>query len=245
VLVVGGNGLTEAVTAAGFKLATAAVERPAAVIQGLSPAMGWRDLEEAAYAIESGSAYFATNLDKSLPTEFGFAPGNGAMVQALVTTTGVRPMASGKPNALIFHLAAQRVGARRPLVIGDRLDTDLAGARNAEYPGLMVLTGVSSAAEALLAPPAERPSLIARDLRCLSQPHRAPVLKDGRWTCGEAVAWVDGNRLVVEDPLQGRAGPSTEELVSDFALRAAAAAAWEAADQGVMLDRESIPPQFG
>jgi HAD superfamily hydrolase (TIGR01450 family) len=239
VMVVGGQGLTEAVTKAGFKLATGAIERPAAVIQGLSPTLQWRDLEEGAYAIEGGAQYFATNLDKSLPTEFGLAPGNGAMVQALVATTGVVPRSAGKPHALIFHLAAERARARRPLVVGDRLDTDLRGANNAGYPGLMVLTGVSTAADALLAPPQERPSLIGRDLRCLASPHPAPERDDLRWICGGAAAWVDGNRLVVEDPAADDAAAP-----SDGAVRAALAAAWEAADDGVVLDRASIPPSF-
>jgi HAD superfamily hydrolase (TIGR01450 family) len=239
VLVVGGHGLSEAVTAAGFKLATAAIERPAAVIQGWNPALQWRDLEEAAYAIEGGSAYFATNLDKNIPTEFGLAPGNGAMVQALVVTTGVVPKASGKPHALIFHLAAARADAKRPFVIGDRLDTDLGGANNAGYPGLLVLTGVNTAADAFLARPPERPRLIGGDLRCLARPHRAPV-RDGRhWVAAGARAWVDGNRLLVEDG----AAPAGA-APSDEAVRAAAAAAWEAADDGVVLDRDSIPPQF-
>ncbi|MDR3359500.1 MAG: HAD-IIA family hydrolase [Bifidobacteriaceae bacterium] len=239
VLVVGGNGLGEAVTAAGFKLATAAIERPAAVIQGWNPALQWRDLEEAAYAIEAGAAYFATNLDKSIPTEFGLAPGNGAMVQALVVTTGVAPKASGKPHALIFHLAAARAKATKPFVIGDRLDTDLGGAANAGYPGLLVLTGVNTAADAFLARPPERPSMIGRDLRCLALPHLAPVRHDGRWVAGAARAWVDGNRLVVED-----AEPLGEAVPSDAAVRAAAAASWEAADDGVVLDRDSIPAEF-
>ncbi|MDR0592304.1 MAG: HAD-IIA family hydrolase [Bifidobacteriaceae bacterium] len=238
VLVVGGNGLTEAVAKAGFKLATAAVERPAAVIQGWSPTLAWRDLEEACYAIEAGSAYYATNLDKNIPTEFGFAPGNGAMVQAVVATTGVRPKASGKPDPLIFRLAADRGQAVHPLVIGDRLDTDMAGANNAGYTGLLVLTGVSTAADALAARPAERPHLIARDLRGLGQAHRAPVEDGGYWVCGPARAWVDGNRLMVEDPDPDERGPSNQ------AVRAAAAAAWTAADHGVILERESIPPEF-
>ncbi|MDR1634672.1 MAG: HAD-IIA family hydrolase [Bifidobacteriaceae bacterium] len=238
VMVVGGNGLTEAVAKAGFKLATAAVERPAAVIQGWSPTLGWRDLEEACYAIEAGSAYFATNLDLSIPTEFGFAPGNGAMVQAVVVTTGVRPKASGKPDPLIFRLAAERRQAINPLVIGDRLDTDMAGANNAGYPGLLVLTGVASAADAFVACAAERPSMIARDLTALAEPHQAPAARSDHWACGPARAWVDGNRLVVEDPSPDQAGPSNQ------AIRAAAAAAWEAADEGVILDRDSIPPEF-
>jgi hypothetical protein len=162
------------------------------------------------------------------------------MVQALVCTTGVRPIASGKPDPLIFRLAQTRVGAKRPLVIGDRLDTDLAGARNSSIPGLLVLTGVSSAADAFTARPGERPGLIARDLRALAQPHPAPLRRDGRWVAGSASAWMDGNRLVF---VEGT--PTDDAVPSDQLIRAAAAAAWEAADQGVQLDRESIPAEFG
>ncbi|MDR1441816.1 MAG: HAD-IIA family hydrolase [Bifidobacteriaceae bacterium] len=244
VLVVGGNGLTGAVTGAGFELVAAASELPQAVIQGWSPALTWRDLEEACYAIEAGAAYYATNLDRNIPTESGLAPGNGAMVQAVVLTTGVRPKASGKPDPLIFRLAASRRGAGNPLVIGDRLDTDMAGAKNAGYVGLLVLTGVTSAADVLTAAPHERPQLIARDLTALARPHAAPVQREGRWICGEAVAWVDGNRLAVND------GPAGEELdpaldgPSNEVVRAAAAAVWEAMDRGVIFDPASIPNSF-
>jgi hypothetical protein len=135
-------------------------------------------------------------------------------------------------------LAAERGQAVNPLVIGDRLDIDIAGANNAGYAGLLVLTGISSAADAFVARPAERPQLIARDLRALSQPHEAPFEDGGYWVCGSARAWVDGNRLVVEDPRPEPADPSNQ------VIRAAAAAAWAAADNGVFLERESIPAEF-
>jgi hypothetical protein len=81
--------------------------------------------------------------------------------------------------------------------------------------------------------------LIAADLRALSQPHRAPVADAAYWVCGQARAWVDGNRLMVEEPpREPGEGPSAQ------AVRAGAAAAWAATDAGVVLERDSIPRQF-
>jgi hypothetical protein len=174
----------------------------------------------------------------TIPTEFGFAPGNGALVQAVVATTGVRPRASGKPDPLIFKLALERVAAVNPVIIGDRLDTDMAGARNSGYPGLAVLTGVSKAADVFLARANQRPRLIAKDLRALELPHLAPRRSGDIWEDGGARAWVDGNRLVVEDGQPDSDGPSSQ------AIRACAEAVWAAADQGVQIDPESIPAAF-
>jgi HAD superfamily hydrolase (TIGR01450 family) len=224
VLVVGAQGLISAVEEAGFKAVFHADDAPAAVIQGWGPNVGWKDLAEAAYAIGHGAKFFASNLDRTLPTEFGLAPGNGSLVQALVSATGVTPKASGKPQAAIFQLAAQRIGAKNPLVIGDRLDTDLAGANNAGFAGLMVMTGVNRPVDAFLAPPSQRPGLLAWDLRALANPHRAPQLKGERWVSGESEAWVANGRLRVT----AFGGQDT----SDDALRAAAAACWSAIDAG-------------
>jgi len=229
VLVVGGKGLRTAVTAEGFTLVDSADDRPDAVIQGFAPALGWKDLAEAAYAINKGAKFFATNLDLTLPTERGMAPGNGSLVAAVVTATGVTPPAAGKPEPGMFHLAAQRAGAQRPLVIGDRLDTDLKGARAAGIPGLLVLTGVSDVRETLLAPPEHRPSYIGANLGTLAETHPAPVQDGDWWHVGESRAHVVERRLLVD-------GGSAIDKV-----RAACCAAWSAADAGVKLDVETLP----
>ncbi|PZR52552.1 HAD family hydrolase [Xylanimonas oleitrophica] len=232
VLVVGGKGLVTAVAAAGFDVVTSADDRPDAVAQGYSPELGWADLAEAAYAVAGGAWYVASNLDRSLPTARGYAPGNGALVGAVVAATGVEPDSAGKPSPTMYRLAVERAGAVRPLVVGDRLDTDLAGARSGGYAGLHVLTGVSSARDDVLAAPGERPHFIGSDLRSLLEPHPAPVRgADGWWECGERAARVVQGRLEVD-----RRGTIGIDVV-----RAACAAAWAAVDAGEALDASAVP----
>lgn len=228
VLAVGGKGLRSALTEYGFVLVASANDEPDAVVQGFVPDVSWRDLAEASYAIQGGARFFASNLDLTLPNERGIAPGNGTLVGAVITATGVRPTSAGKPEPTMFHLAAASVGSARPLAIGDRLDTDLKGAQAAGMPGLLVFTGVSSARDAILAPADQRPSYIGEDLRCLEQVHPTPVRVGIVWTVGEASASVDGSTLVVD-------GDGID------AVRAACAAAWAAADSGIKVDAGSIP----
>lgn len=232
VLVVGGEGLVTAVRAAGLRVVTSADDAPEAVVQGFAPQVGWPQLAEAAYAVQRGAWFVASNLDLTLPNERGMAPGNGALVGVVRTATGVEPVSAGKPEPTLFHLAAARRGARRPLVVGDRLDTDLAGARAAGYPGLHVLTGVSSARDAVLAVPAERPSFLGSDLRALLVPHAVPVADDGWWMCGGRAARVLDGRLELDD----RRGSTAIDRV-----RAACTAVWAAADAGEAFDPNTVP----
>ena len=243
VLAVGGPGLRTALQGAGLTLVSGADDRPVAVVQGFSPALGWTDLAEAAYAVNAGARYVATNLDMTIPTERGIAPGNGSLVGAVRVATGVVPDSAGKPAPGIFHRAAQRLGSRRPLVVGDRLDTDLAGAVAAGMPGLHVLTGVSDARAAVLAEPGERPTFISPDLTGLLEPHPEPRRRSpGRWVCVNAVAVVAGGRVEVREvDGQVRALEATGEVVVSLnALRALCCAAWEAADAGEPLTE--LPP---
>jgi glycerol 3-phosphatase-2 len=232
VLVVGGRGLVTAVEQAGFRLASGADDAPDAVAQGFAPELGWSDLAEAAYAVAGGAWYVASNRDLSLPTARGFAPGNGALVGAVVAATGVEPDSAGKPAPTMYRLAVDRVGAQRPLVIGDRLDTDLAGARAGGYPGLHVLTGVSGARDAVLAEPALRPHYVGADLRSLLEPHPVPEQAgDGWWRCGARAARVVDGVLEVD-----RQGPQGIDVV-----RAACSAAWTAADAGEAVAASAVP----
>ncbi|QJW36974.1 HAD-IIA family hydrolase [Cellulosimicrobium protaetiae] len=232
VLVVGGPGLVTAVHDAGFVLVESADEKPDAVAQGFAPELGWAQLAEAAYAVQRGAWHVASNLDLSLPTARGFAPGNGSLVGAVRAATGVEPDSAGKPSPTMYRLAIERAGAEAPLVVGDRLDTDLAGARAGGYPGLHVLTGVSTARDAVLAEPHLRPHYVAVDLRGLLEPHPEPVrAEDGWWACGESAARVDDGSLRLD--VRGTATVDT--------VRAAAAAAWASADAGLPVDPSTVP----
>jgi hypothetical protein len=117
-------------------------------------------------------------MDSTLPTDRGLLPGNGALVQALVTATGRHPRVAGKPARPLLDAAAERAGARRPLVVGDRLDTDIAAAVAAGMPSLFVLSGVSTAADLLRAHAEQRPSMVSADLRGLLDPAECAPLSD-------------------------------------------------------------------
>lgn len=167
VLVVGTDALGDEIAAVGLRPVRLASEEPAAVVQGHSTETCWANLAEAALAIRAGALWVAANVDKTLPTERGLLPGNGAMVAALRTATEAEPRVAGKPAPTLMSDALARGDFHAPLVVGDRLDTDIAGANAADLPSLMVLTGVSTAVEAVHARPEEQPTYIAADLRGL------------------------------------------------------------------------------
>lgn len=168
ILVIGADALAEAVEAAGLRTTRSSGDQPRAVVQGFSPDIGWRDLAEACLAIRAGSAWIATNMDTTLPTDRGILPGNGSLVAALATATGQQPLVAGKPERPLLDAAVSRVAAQSPLVVGDRLDTDIAAAARAGIDSLMVLTGVSGVDDVLLTAPSLRPTYIAADLRGLT-----------------------------------------------------------------------------
>lgn len=164
VLVTGSDYLRSLVRQAGYTVVKSAAESPDAVIQGFDPTLGWSDLAEASYAVNSGAAWFATNLDRSVPRERGIAPANGALVEAVSFGTGTYPRAAGKPEPVMFEQAAHALGASAPLVIGDRLDTDILGGNRAGYATALVLTGATTAEEAAAAEGQERPQWLLRTL---------------------------------------------------------------------------------
>ena len=169
VLIVGTDALANEITTVGLRPVRRFQDGPVAVVQGLSMTIGWPDLAEAALAIRAGALWVAANVDPTLPTERGLLPGNGSLVAALRAATGAEPQVAGKPGRQLMKDAVARGDFRAPLVIGDRLDTDIEGANNAGLPSLMVLTGVNTARDAVYAEPAQRPSYIGHDLRSLHE----------------------------------------------------------------------------
>lgn len=219
VLVVGTSGLSDEVAAAGLAPVRSALDRPAAVVQGLAPETSWSDLAEAAVALRAGALWVAGNTDSTYPSPRGPLPGNGALVAALVTATGRTPVVVGKPEPELHRTSVERVGARRPLVVGDRLDTDVLGAVRGGSDSLLVLTGVVQRDELLAAPAGQRPTYVSQDLRGLLRAHLPVELDQGTARCGTAVASWSGSSLHV-----------TGVPDSDEALRAACALSWERAD---------------
>ena len=229
VLVVGGNGLRTALRERGLRPVTNAAVHPQAVVQGYSPDVDYSLLAEGGIAVAAGALFVASNADLTLPSSRGNQPGNGSFMQVIATATGVKPLVAGKPEPPLHNESVLRTGAKHPLVVGDRLDTDIESAVRVDADSLLVLTGVTSPAEAVLAPPEQRPTYVAEDLSGLLEPHPAVTIDDGEFGCVGWTARLNGNQL---------------ELTGDGrridGLRALCAAAWSA-DSG-QLTEESVRP---
>jgi HAD superfamily hydrolase (TIGR01450 family) len=197
VLVVGGDGLVHEVEKAGFLVTRSADDHPAAVVQGFAPEVGWSQLAEAAYALalpedEGGIPWIATNTDWTIPQARGIAPGNGTLVSAVHTAVGRLATVAGKPERPIFDEAVARFGAAKPLFIGDRLDTDIAGAQAAGISSALVLTGIDRPKHVLAAPTHSRPVFILGDLRELHEPYPEVRTKGEVTTVRDAAVRIDG-----------------------------------------------------
>ena len=229
VLVIGGEGLRIPLEERGLRCVSSLDEAPVAVVQGFHADIGWHELSEASYAIQSGLPWYASNTDLTVPTARGIAPGNGSLVQAVRNATGAEPIVAGKPQRALFDETIARVGGTHPLMVGDRLDTDIDGAINAGIDSLVVLTGVSSLQEIADAGREHRPTFVSKDLRGLDEMHHDITIDDDRARCGDAlVDLVDGTVTVKEGD------PSATST-----LRAAVALAWhvrDRSDASVALD---------
>lgn len=200
VLVVGGVGVREALREVGLRPVDRADSGAVAILQGWSPDLTWRTLAEGAFALAAGLAWFVTNTDLTLPTDRGIAPGNGSLVALLARVTGRTPDAvAGKPMAPLLEQASAKLSGSRPIVVGDRLDTDIQGAHGVGLPSLLVLSGVTDLTALLVAGPAMRPTFLAADVAGLLRPHRGAVRHgDGSWSCGRWTATV----VVGSDPTE-------------------------------------------
>ncbi|MDA5285058.1 HAD-IIA family hydrolase [Streptomyces sp. NPDC054904] len=235
VLVIGGEGLRVALRERGLVPVDSAEEEGlAAVVQGYGgPDLAWGRFAEASYAINRGVPWYASNTDLTIPGARGIAPGNGAAVEVVRIATGAEPQVAGKPLPPMHRETVLRTGAKRPLVVGDRLDTDIEGAHNGDVDSLLVLTGVTDAAQLLRAEPKHRPTYVDRDLRGLLTGQPEPTERDGAWRCGgwsavDMGTYLDVSKLVDTD------GTSPVEADGDplDGLRALCAVAWSAAGDG-------------
>ncbi|MCS0606445.1 HAD hydrolase-like protein [Streptomyces sp. LP11] len=222
VLVIGGEGLRVALRERGLTPVESADDDPVAVVQGYGgPDLTWSRFAEASYAVARGVPWFASNTDLTIPSGRGIAPGNGAAVEVVRIATGKEPQVAGKPLPPMHKETIIRTGAERPLVVGDRLDTDIEGAFNGEVDSLLVLTGVTDGPQLLAAPPRHRPTYVDADLRGLltGQPE---ITEEGRgFGCGGWTATAGADRLELDGDGAALDG-----------LRALCAAAWTAAGDG-------------
>ncbi|WAU80549.1 HAD hydrolase-like protein [Streptomyces sp. Qhu-G9] len=222
VLVIGGEGLRVALRERGLEPVESADDEPVAVVQGFGgPDLPWGRFAEASYAVARGVPWFASNTDLTIPSARGIAPGNGAAVEVVRIATGAEPQVAGKPLPPMHRETILRTGAVRPLVVGDRLDTDIEGAFNGEVDSLLVLTGVTDGPQLLAAPPEHRPTYVDADLRGLLTGQPEVVEAGGGFRCGGYTATAGSERLELDgegEPMDG--------------LRALCAAAWTAAGDG-------------
>jgi glycerol 3-phosphatase-2 len=237
VLVVGTAGLEQALRERGLTPVADAKGQVDAVVQGYSPDLNWRLLAEGAIAINRGVPWVATNLDPTVPSPRGPLPGNGSLVAALRYATRVEPVATGKPDPTMHRESLLRSKAKRPIVVGDRLDTDIEGANAVGCPSMLVFSGVTTARELLAATPRLRPTYLAADAGGLLVTHPVTTLVSGGARCGSwraeyANANADGARLTLRRVDGGSAGssdPSKHGAAQDDldALRALCTALWE------------------
>jgi glycerol-1-phosphatase len=239
VYAVGGAGVWSALEEAGLIGVRSAEDHPLAVIQGWGEDLTWNDLNEAAIAIQRGAHWVATNTDPTRPTDRGLVPGNGAAVAAVQAAVTVRPEVAGKPYRPLLEETVQRLGARRPIFVGDRLDTDIAGALNCGLDSLLVLTGSHTVADLLAAEPGQRPTQLGFDLRALLAPVRSVRVEGQRAVCGEQAVRVEAGSVRFDGP------PPVDRGGALDAAWAAAQLVWAAADEGTGTDVERVLAKLG
>lgn len=233
VFLLGGAGLEEALRERSLVPVLEPTDDVEAVVQGYGPDLLWKQVMQGAVLVRSGLPWVASNTDMTIPTAAGVAPGNGALVRLVAEFAEREPQVAGKPMPPLFEETLERVGGERPLVIGDRLDTDIRGAVTMGWDSLLVLTGVTGLEELVGARPEERPTYVAPDLAALAEAQEAPEVTDGAAVLGGWTASVEGDRLEV----------SGQGSLADW-WRVVAAAAWvhlDAAGQPVATDGVQPP----
>ena len=165
VFVIGQDGVREALAGAGLEILQGEPETADLVVVGFDGGATYAKLKTACLLVQRGAKLVATNADASYPAADGLWPGAGALLSVITTTTGAEPEVIGKPFAPLFEAGLRRCGGGRPLVVGDRLDTDIEGAARLGWDTMLVLTGVSGRAD--VEATGVRPTVIAEDVSAL------------------------------------------------------------------------------
>lgn len=183
-LAVGTSALSEQLAGAGFTVVDSPDDQPVAVVQGYHPTIEWPRLEEAAFAIQAGALWYATNPDLTRPSERGIVPGLGSQLAVVRNCVDVDPKIAGKPYRPLLDETVLRLSARKPIFVGDRTDTDILGANNVGMDSLFVFTGAHGKADLAEAPPEFRPTHIGYDASALLEPKREAAFQGQRYSCG-------------------------------------------------------------
>jgi 4-nitrophenyl phosphatase len=139
-------------------------EKAQAVVIGVDREINFAKMSEATLLVRRGIPFYATNPDKTFPTTRGEIPGAGAWISVIVTATGIQPIYAGKPAPYLLELARERLGTtkKETLIVGDRLETDIAGGQAAGCPVALVLSGISTRGQSeVWKPPID---IVAEDL---------------------------------------------------------------------------------
>jgi glycerol-1-phosphatase len=166
--VIGERGIREALRGIGIRLLDGEPEHVDLVVVGWDRSADYGKLRTASLLVQRGARLIATNSDASYPAPDGLWPGAGALLAAVTTTTGATPTIVGKPARPLFEAAAMATGASNPLVVGDRLDTDIAGAAGVGWDSMLVLTGAARPADLPIAK--HLPTYLGRDLSHVGRP---------------------------------------------------------------------------
>lgn len=196
IVLLGGEGLRVALLEAGLE-PVAEPEGAVAVASGYGPDVRWRDIMRVATLVRDGLPYVASNADLTIPTPYGLAPGHGVLVRTITEFAGVGVTVAGKPERPLMEETVRRVGGDRPIMVGDRLDTDIEGAHAIGAPSLLVLTGVTWLQELASATPRLRPTYISPTVEGLFEAHPVPAVRPSGVELGGWTAAVAGGRLEV------------------------------------------------
>jgi glycerol-1-phosphatase len=165
--VIGEDGIRTALRERGIDVVDEVMDGVDVVVVGWDRSVDYGKLRTAALLVQRGARLVATNADASYPAPDGLWPGAGAILAAVTATTGVSAEVVGKPNPPLFELARHRAGGGVSISVGDRLDTDVAGATRLGWDSLLVFTGVSHPANLILAD--DLPTFVGRDASALLQ----------------------------------------------------------------------------
>jgi glycerol-1-phosphatase len=235
VAVLGAQGLEEALLEAGLSPVQVGDDRAVGIVSGYAPEVRWKVIMRAATLIRNGLPWTATNTDLTLPTGDGLAPGHGLLVRLISDFADVEPDVAGKPARPLLDETRRRVGGERPLMVGDRLDTDIEGAQAAHVDSLLVMTGVTSLADLVGAARELRPTYVGHDLRALTRPGTRVSRSDDRWEADGWSAWVEGSSV----SMGGSGG-------ADAWWSVVAAAAWSHLDStGEVVGIDGLSPPTG